>query len=176
MPQTSTTWRGFETGTDLSALPASEEGFDGTQAAIAELGRELGLDGSIDSLNSVDEHLERMRSRGETVSTSAMITYALGCYVGHVIVKQGKGRWSRAGGQSPTVPFPDELAVLLKGGTFCYPISKVRKRLRNGEEDSVRSFAQFAIWIDQNPLPASEGAVARPAVTSVRYRPWWKIW
>jgi hypothetical protein len=63
--------------------------------------------------------------------------FALGCYVGEVLRRDRNGEWlaDDADEQGEV-----NLEVYLPDGTRCWPVQRVIKRLKNGQEDSIAAW------------------------------------
>ena len=101
-------------------------------AAERHFGRPMSFD--LESLEEVDAILERLHDDG-----FGEVTYAFQCqaaaYIGQVIATQLEGvRWEE--GERPM----DPRVLTLPGGEELNLISKVRKAVRNGSEDSIAHF------------------------------------
>lgn len=101
------------------------------------------LDYSIDSLERVDEIIEKMRREGHTVDDLKGVLLVAGCYVGEIIIRRHKLRWvkteeSSYANLSGSAPIVIEYAP----GSYTSPIDKVKKRLENGKEDYLPFYYQ----------------------------------
>ena len=112
------------------------------------------LDFSVNSLAIVDQHLEKMRQH--QLEDKAFMKFVLRCgaYVGEVIRRQVPGwHWLKhedaAKLADAVAKFEKSLptvAILWDGKKgFWFPLGKIIKYLENGEEDSVKFFAEVAI-------------------------------
>ena len=86
--------------------------------------------------------------------------FAIGSYVGEVIRKQKGGKWV-GDDADPQVEINVELH--LPDGTKCWPVQRVMKRFKNGQEDGIGVYG-LGMDIDVGPTPK------RP-----EKRPWWKF-
>jgi hypothetical protein len=114
------------------------------------------LNFSVESLASVDKHLEMMRKKN--LAGQSLIKFVLRCgaYVGEVIRRNIKGKeyhWldyeNAAKLDKNIAGFGKNIGtigILWDGKTgFTFPLNKVIKFLQNGSEDSVRAFAKVII-------------------------------
>lgn len=132
-------------------LPDGSPDLDALQAAnAADFAGRHGLDGTVESLHRLDEVLEaRRREEGlgpddtdEEFADGDLIVLG-GAYAGEVLRSAAGGRWVL--GREPMIgplhvavgPPSDEMAVNMLG--------KVRRYLRYGSEDSVRSMVSMVL-------------------------------
>lgn len=115
------------------------------------------LNYSIESLDHVDDYLDKIRTQKEVEEEWNKTVLRAGAYVGEVIRRSDKKeRWHWVDYETAKKIDPDgwrdfeksivTCAVLYQGGkSFCFPLGKVFKFLENGREDSVKLFAKVII-------------------------------
>lgn len=102
----------------------------------------FGLDYSPESLQKVDDIIERFRQGGAKEDDNATTLFLFGCYLGEVLVRNCGARWVSANEELRVLDdWP--MFVQLPWGTFCNPLRKPYKRLTNGLEDSLPYFYQL---------------------------------
>lgn len=127
----------------------------------------LRLDHSIESFKQIDHFFNIHTKDGQAVEggrlaqNTGLILFAIGSYVGETLIKNIPGSaWvtddnDQEGEVNASVHFPD--------GGRVWPMQKVIKRFRNGEEDGIYAYGQM---------------LAKDYVQSdlVTKRPRWKFW
>ena len=118
------------------------------------------LNFSVESLATVDKHLEVMRKkmRKKNLADQSLIKFVLRCgaYVGEVIRRNIKGKEYHWLDYEDAAKLDKSIAgygkslgtvgILWDGKTgFTFPLNKVIKFFQNGSEDSVRAFAKVII-------------------------------
>jgi hypothetical protein len=125
-------------------LPENAPLFAQDIVKIAKDVSNIHLDYSVQSVKQIDDLIESFRSDGLVLQQVAETIFALGCYVGQVMVQQGGGKWVPPsdlpvdlGGAPFFIAFPD--------GSFSNPVGKAFKRMVNGDSDSLTHLYQTAI-------------------------------
>ena len=104
-------------------------------------------DFSLESLSEIDRMFDEQSRDGEALADGLlgdemqvrMLT--LGAYVGETIIRHHGGAWQSV---APTaVQLHLGAAVSLPGGGSIWPMRRVWKRLRNGEEDSIALYGRM---------------------------------
>ncbi len=100
----------------------------------------VNLDYSIDTLEFVDEFLEKFRNQLK-VDDFAETIFVAGCYVGQVMVVNANGNWVT----NHDAMLPNEVQMMpiiveLPNKVFCDPIAKAFKRFAHGESDNLVFF------------------------------------
>ena len=99
------------------------------------------LDYSVDSLEFVDQFLQKFSDEGLTVNDFAETIFVAGCYVGQVMIMHNNGTWI---GQEE-VKLPDGVSMMpivvkLSNGNIADPVAKAFKRFHNGQIENVPYF------------------------------------
>lgn len=104
-------------------------------------------DFSIASLKEVDRFFDeqardgRARVTGLLAERLAQRLFAIGAYLGEVIRRRKGGHWEEGeGGLDPRT-----IQLRLAEDHISFPMAKVARRYRNGEEDSLYLYGQFAV-------------------------------
>lgn len=100
------------------------------------------LDYSVTSLEAVDRILARFHDQRLTPDQIGETVFAVGAYVGEVIVRTAKGRWV-----DPLEPHPlggGWPMIELPSGTVVNPVGKAFRRVEN-EGDSIRYFYEVLV-------------------------------
>ena len=96
------------------------------------------LDGSIDSFRELDRFFEEQHRPGGLLD--GMVgnkLFAIGCYVGQVLIAQLGGTWET----NDTDPMGEiNIAVHLADGSTIWPVQRAMKRFENGSEDSLYAY------------------------------------
>ncbi len=103
--------------------------------SVAEEVDGVRLDYSLGSLTWVDGLLGGFSEPGSDATAETI--YAMGCYVGEVLVRGYGYRWGSNPG-TQTLGFP--VTVIGPTGDVLNPVGKAFKRVDNGPEDSVAYF------------------------------------
>ncbi len=124
-------------------FPASPEHARDHASVAVELFRaelEIDLDYSPGSLEAVDEQLERLREEGYTAGELGETLFALGCYLGDVLVRALGGRWE-ATARTPLAKLsPWPMVVVLRDGTPWDALGKVFRRFEVGDTEYLPAF------------------------------------
>lgn len=109
---------------------------------VAMMQRKKGvvLDYSPESIASVDAAVDQIKATGATEVQASGILYAIGCYIGEVLVRHADGQWKATGEMGMTEVCSWPLVVALPSGAGANPIGKAFKRFQNGEADSLSYF------------------------------------
>jgi hypothetical protein len=103
-------------------------------------------DFSLESLREVDRFFDEHSQGGEAVPGGLLSEqlgarmFALGSYVGEVIIRAYGGRW-RADDNDPDGELNVE--VVLPRGAVIWPVQRVMKRFRNGPEDGIYVYGRL---------------------------------
>ena len=111
------------------------------------------LDFTIESLSHVEEYLDHIRKHSYKGKQAASLILRSGAYVGEVIRRHAKSKQWHWLAYAEAIKLSPDIAKLGKDlGTsailwdsksgFAFLVGKVIKYLQNGEEDSVRFYAQ----------------------------------
>jgi len=100
----------------------------------------LQLDYSPQTLLAVDAIVDKIKATGVSEESASGMIYAVGCYVGEVLVQHAAGEWcpTRELGMEAVCSWP--VVVRLPSGAGVNPIGKAFKRFRNGDADSLAFF------------------------------------
>ncbi len=129
----------------------------------SELLDESKLDFSMESLRHIDAYLAALHLNPPDGHDLMRVALRCGAYVGEVIRKQLPGTWhwvghDEAAKHSKTMAgFERSIAtagILWKSNdTMMFPLAKVCKFIENGDEDSVRFFAEALIANERQEKP-----------------------
>lgn len=107
-------------------------------------------DFSIQSLKEVDRFIADHAPNGQPRPDGLLADqlgsklFALGAYVGEVVLRAKPGAWE---GNDDGPEAEINIAIVLEDGTRAWPIQRVMKRFRNGAEDDI-----FAYGVAPTPL------------------------
>jgi hypothetical protein len=133
-------------------FPANAESAAEHAALAAELFRQefdRELDFSPGSLETVDEQIESLREEGYSAEDVAETLFVLGCYLGEVLARAVRGRWSatQRTALAPLSPWP--MVVVLADGSAWDAIGKVYRRFEIGDSEYLPAF--FASAANHGP-------------------------
>jgi hypothetical protein len=122
------------------------------QKAAAWVGNALSSSGyeadfSLESLGEVDRFFDEHSQGGAAVPGGLLSEqlgpriFALGSYVGEVIIRAYGGQW-RADDHDPEGEL--NIEVLLPSGAIIWPVQRVMKRFKNGPEDGIYVYGRLA--------------------------------
>jgi hypothetical protein len=97
------------------------------------------LDYGLFSLKQLDGILDDLR-KTERFETLQPLLFSLGCYVGEVLVRRGRGRWRTTEEVGMVGVATSPIVVETVDGRACNPVGKVYKCFQNGQEDSIARF------------------------------------
>ncbi len=126
-------------------------------------------DFSLESLKEVDRFLDEQAPGGKPKRGGLLSKdfgnrlFSLGAYVGEVVRRQVGGHWE---GDDSDPEAEVNVAVRLTGGRMIWPVQRVMKRCKNGDEDSVYAYGAILSGAG-TPLSLTERAPKKP---------WWKFW
>lgn len=122
-------------------------------------------DFSPSSLWEIERFFEANSKDGESISGGLLgesfgsRVFALGAYIGEVIIRAKGGTW-RGNDADPQAEI--NLELVLPGGATCWPIQKAMKRIKNGPEDGIPAYG-LGMGLAVGPQPKQ----AR--------KKWWKL-
>lgn len=102
-----------------------------------------GLDGTIESFRELERFFEEQSRPGGLLADGrpGSKLFAAGSYMGQVFVRQLGGVWET----DDDDPMGEvNIAVRMPDGSLLWPVRRAMKRLRNGAEDSLYVYGQFA--------------------------------
>ena len=95
-------------------------------------------DFSINSLKEIDRFFDEQNTPDGILSRNrGQILFALGAYIGEVIISVCGGEWL-TDDNDPQGEV--NIAVRLKDGTIIFPVQRAMKRYMNGKEDSIYDY------------------------------------
>lgn len=100
-------------------------------------------DFTLESLKEIDRFIDEQAPGGKPKAGSLLSEklgarlFALGAYTGEVILRSSGGAW-KADDNDPQAEI--NIAIVQKNGTESWPVQRVMKRLKNGQEDSVFAY------------------------------------
>lgn len=159
--------------------PSPENAAQFASAAV-EVSKEIygyDLDYSPASLQRVDEMVDKFRASGHSLPRAESALFALGCYVGEVMVRNAGARWCTREevGAEKTCSFP--ILIQMSPTQTCNPIGKVYKRMSNGAEDSVVDLYGVVCTLQHaQPLFDHVPTASPETPSSDPPKPWWKFW
>ena len=113
---------------------------------VAEaMGKDFGLDFSVESLKKVDTMLHRAR-RWKREAKDMLVEEA-GCYVGEVLVRKTGGQWCID--EKYKESMGTNLVLELPGNITASPFGGCRKRVEHGESDGVEVWARAVVAMSQ---------------------------
>jgi hypothetical protein len=125
----------------MALVPSPE-----TAAAIAamvppfvEQNYGLRLDYAVESLRHVDGVIEDLR-RDQRFETLQPMLFAMGCYVGEVMVRHAGACWCTTAEMGMGEVASSPIVIRVADGRGCNPVGRVYKRFQNGAGDSLVSF------------------------------------
>lgn len=104
--------------------------------AMASSGYEL--DGTMGSFRELDRFFEEQRRPGGLLDGRVgNKLFAIGCYMGQVMIAQLGGTWET----DDSDPLGEiNIAVRLPDGSVVWPVQRAMKRFENGSEDSLYAY------------------------------------
>lgn len=111
------------------------------------------LDGTIGSFRELDRFFEEQQRPGGLLDGRVgNKLFAIGCYMGQVLIAQLGGTWETDDGD----PMGEiNIAVHLSDGSTVWPVQRAMKRFENGEEDGL--YAYGAVLSRSGPKNQSGG-------------------
>ena len=105
------------------------------------------LDGTISSFRELDRFFEEQQRPGGLLDgTVGNKLFAIGCYMGQVLIAQLGGTWQT----DDSDPMGEiNIAVHLADGSTVWPVQRAMKRFENGPEDSI--YAYGAVLSQREP-------------------------
>ncbi len=95
-------------------------------------------DFSINSLKEIDRFFDEQNTPDGIINRNrGQILFALGAYIGEVIISAYGGEWLT----DDNDPHGEvNIAVKLKNGSIIFPVQRAMKRYQNGKEDSIYDY------------------------------------
>lgn len=97
------------------------------------------LDYGVESLRQVDGVIEDLR-RDQRFETLQPLLFAMGCYVGEVMVRHAGASWRTTAEMGMGEVASTPIVIRVADGRGCNPVGRVYKRFQNGTGDSLASF------------------------------------
>ena len=95
-----------------------------------------GADGTLESFREIDRFFDEEHKPGGILSqNTGMILFALGVYVGNVIIREAGGRWDTDNCTSET-----DICVKLNEETAIFPVQRVMQRYKQGSGESIYAY------------------------------------
>jgi hypothetical protein len=128
----------------IPPTPGNAAAYAGEAVAAAMEVDRVALDYTVESLAAVDRTLGEFRLAGVPFEVTSGATFALGCYLGEVVIRAAGGRWAPAKpGHSAGVP-PVPLVVELPDGRIADPIGEAFRRVASPADGALAEFAGMA--------------------------------
>lgn len=106
--------------------------------AMALKSSNYAADFSINSFKEIDRFFDEQNTPGGILSRNrGQILFALGAYIGEVIISVCGGEWL-TDDNDPQGEI--NIAVRLKNGSVIFPVQRAMKRYMNGKEDSIYDY------------------------------------
>ena len=123
-----------------SAVPTLKEDIPKAEKWLVEAMASSGyqLDGTIDSFKELDRFFEEQHRPGGLLDGKVgNKLFAVGCYMGQVLIAQLGGTWET----DDSDPMGEiNVAVHLSDGSTIWPVQRAMKRFQNGAEDSLYAY------------------------------------
>ena len=97
------------------------------------------LDYGVPSLRQLDGVIDDLR-RDQRFETLQPLLFAMGCYVGEVMVRQAGASWRTTAEMGMGEVASSPIVIRVADGRGCNPVGRVYKRFHNGAGDSLASF------------------------------------
>jgi hypothetical protein len=97
------------------------------------------LDYGVESLRQVDGVLDDLR-RDQSFENLQPLLFAMGCYVGEVMVRHAGGFWRATEELGMGEVASSPIGIWVPDGRGCNPVGQVYRRFQNGPEDSLARF------------------------------------
>ncbi len=135
------------------------------------------LDFSIDSFIEIDRFFNKYVKDGKGIKGGILeknygpILWGIGAYVGETIIKVVPGSIWIADDDSPEGELG--ISVKLPGDILIWPVLRVMKRFKNGEEDSIYVYGhQITVEFTGAEFNSSYWDLN----VNKQSKPWWKFW
>ena len=107
---------------------------------LAKLIHGVDLDYSPASLENIDQILQQFSDGGSTVADLGETLFAIGCYVGEVLVRHLQGIWRNTSDTALASVGGFPIVVELPNQRLANPIHRVFSRLEKGDVDSIARY------------------------------------
>jgi hypothetical protein len=97
------------------------------------------LDYGVPSLRQLDGVIDDLR-RDQRFETLQPLLFAMGCYVGEVMVRHAGASWRTTAEMGMGEVASSPIVIRVADGRGCNPVGRVYKRFQNGAGDSLASF------------------------------------
>lgn len=132
-------------------------------------------DFSLNSLHEVDRFFEDQAEGGKPKQGGLLAEafgsrmFALGSYVGTVLIKESSGTW-KTDDNDPEGEL--NITIVSSSGLEAWPVQRVMKRFRNGAEDSIAHYGHA--FLNQSGI-STEKSSMNNMTESAQKKPWWKF-
>lgn len=109
------------------------------------------LDYGVASLRHLDGVIEDLR-RDQRFETLQPLLFAMGCYVGEVMVRHAGASWRTTAEMGMGEVASSPIVVRVADGRGCNPVARVYKRFQNGAGDSLPSFYELMTRVPPEKL------------------------
>jgi hypothetical protein len=114
--------------------PENAPGYADTAVSAAKNIDKLSLDYSTESLETVEDILQRFHQEKVSVDKIGGALFAFGCYAGEVLIRNFGGKWKREE-ETEMKGFAEFFVVVeLPNGVICNPVGKVFNMVMDGEK------------------------------------------
>ena len=107
--------------------------------AMVQRKQGIHLDYAPETLSAVDDIVDQVKATGVTEQDASGMIYAIGCYVGEVLVRHAQGQWKTTSEMGMTQVCSWPIVVALPSGAGTNPIGKAFKRFSNGISNAFTS-------------------------------------
>ena len=131
-------------------------------------------DFSLNSLNEVDRFFTEQAENGKPKQGGLLAEdfgsrmFALGSYVGTVLIKESSGTW-KTDDNDPEGEL--NISIVSSSGLEAWPVQKVMKRFRYGVQDSI--FHYGCAFLDHSGISIEKSSM-KSEIESINKKPGWK--
>lgn len=148
---------------------------------------EKNLDYSVKSIEHIENLLEDQFKNGQPIEGGLFSNglggkvFSIASYVGEVIIRNTKNTDWEFDPKDPNNEM--NMMVSSANGSKIWPMQKIGKRIKNGNEDSIYHYTtiivnRFNEELEDNVAKSSEKNTKNPNPTDSKdmSKPWWKFW
>jgi hypothetical protein len=99
------------------------------------------------SLGQLDSVVDDLR-RDQRFEEVQPLLFAMGCYVGEVLVRHARAAWRRSAEIRMAAVLSSPIVIQLRDGRGCNPVAKAYRRFQNGTDDSLAAFYRANVNVD----------------------------
>ena len=162
-----------------------KDGAEWTVTAFKALGKDL--DYSIKSVEHIENILEEQFKNGKPIENGLFANglgskvFSIASYIGEVIIRNTNNTNWEFDSADPENDF--NMMVSSKSGSKIWPMQKLGKRIKNGNEDNIFHYTAIIVRSFNEEINPIQDQISESTTTNEQSiedqnikKPWWKLW